>query len=128
MRYLLDTHTLIWYYDNFTKIPVSIIEEINNDKNQVFISSVSLWEIVIKININKLKLNFGINDLLANIDNKDFDIIQIEDAYLKIYLNLPLIHRDPFDRLIISTAIAEGLTILTHDKNIHKYNVNCLWY
>ena len=61
------------------------------------------------------------------IKNRDFDILQIEDAYLKGLSSLPYIHKDPFDRLIISTALAEDLTIMTIDENIHKYDVSWIW-
>jgi len=127
MRYLLDTHVIIWYFENLSKIPQEIYKIIDNRKNSIYISSVSLWEIAIKININKLNVRFTFDKLINDIKSGDFKILQIENEYLKKLAALPLIHKDPFDRLLVSTALAEDLTIITADDNIQRYNVSWIW-
>jgi len=91
------------------------------------ICAVSLWEIAIKMSLSKLELKLPFDEFLSNIKKSDFEILQIEDGYLKKLLELPFVHKDPFDRLIISTAIAEDLTIITIDENIQKYDVKWVW-
>ena len=80
-----------------------------------------------KINIGKLVLDCTLDELLAEINDNDFDILQIENEYLQKLSALPFIHKDPFDRLIIATALAEKLTIITADESIHKYDINWVW-
>ena len=79
------------------------------------------------MNIGKLKLNLTFDELLDNIKSRDFNILQIEDRYLKELSRLPFLHKDPFDRLIISSALAEDLTIITVDENIQNYGVSWIW-
>ena len=127
MRYLLDTHVVIWHFDDSPELSKKTKEIIDNPKNELYISSVSLWETAIKINIGKLDLDFTLDELLAEINDNDFDILQIENEYLQKLSALPFIHKDPFDRLIIATALAEDLTIITIDENIQKYDVKRIW-
>ena len=79
------------------------------------------------MNLGKLDLKLKLEELLNIIKNSDFNILQIEDEYLKELLNLPHIHKDPFGRLMIVVAISENLTIITIDENIQKYNVQWIW-
>ena len=127
MKYLLDTHAAIWYFEDSQKLSKKIIELIDNPENSIFICAVSIWETAIKMNLGKLKMRFSLGELLAAVKASDFDILQIEDTYLKLLFELPPIHKDPFDRLIVSSAIAEDLTIITADENIQKYNVQWIW-
>ena len=127
MGYLLDTHTIIWYFENSSELPQDIELLIDNIDNNVYVSSVSLWEITIKMSLGKLKLKISFTELLKIIKNRDFIILRIKDDYLNGLLELPYIHKDPFDRLLISTALAENLTIITIDENIQKYDLSWIW-
>jgi len=127
MKYILDSHAIIWMIENNVKMPSRIKDIIISPENTIYISSVSLWEIAIKMDLGKLTLNVSFDDLLEYIDIRDFDILQIKGDYLKGLSGLPYIHNDPFDRLIISTAVSENLTIITIDDNIQKYNVSWIW-
>jgi len=127
MKYLLDTHAVIWYSEDSPELPKKIIELIDNPVNSIYICSVSFWEIAIKTSLGKLDLHLPLDELLDNIRRRDFNILQIQDDYLKKLIDLPFIHKDPFDRLIISTACSEDLTIITTDENIKKYSVSWIW-
>lgn len=127
MRYLLDTHVVIWYFDDSPKLPEKIIEIIKNSESKLYISSISLWEIAIKMSLGKLDLNITLNELLSAVKNSDINILQIEDDYLQNISKLPFLHKDPFDRLIISTALTDDLTIITVDENIQKYDIPWIW-
>ena len=125
MKLLLDTHTLIWFSSNSEKIPQRILHELINPDNSLYISAVSLWEIVIKVGLGKLDISF--DNLLAKLANIEINILQIESTFLAKVMDLPYIHKDPFDRLIIATALVTDMTILTTDENIRKYDVSWMW-
>ena len=127
MKYLLDTHVLIWLAENSPKLPPEIKEHIVHPKNVIYISSASLWEITIKLNLRKLDFKFTLDELLDAIENSDFEMLHINNTHLKSLSVLPSLHKDPFDRLLIATAVADGLTIITIDENIKKYDVNWTW-
>ena len=127
MRYLLDTQVIIWLAENSYKLPLRIKEIVRRSENEIYISSVSLWEIAIKMNLGKLDIDFTLDELLIAVKENDFDILQIEDEYLQQLSDLPSIHKDPFDRLLIATTKAEGMSILTSDENIQKYDVKWAW-
>ena len=127
MKYLIDTHVIIWLAINSFELPKDIKELIELPENDIYICSASLWEIAIKVNLGKLDLKQPLDKLLNDIKTAGFNILQIEDEYVCNLLTLPYIHKDPFDRLIISTALAEGLTIITIDENIQKYDVPWIW-
>ena len=127
MKYLLDTHTIIWHFDDSAKLSKKAIEIADNPESRLYICSISIWEIAIKMNLGKLNLNFTLDKLFTAIKESDVDILQIEDEYLSRLSELPYIHKDPFDRLLISTALTEDLTIITIDENIQKYDVNWIW-
>ena len=127
MKCLLDTHALIWYFEDSPKIPEKIVRLIDSRFNRKYVCVVSLWEIAIKTNIGKLKMNFSFDDLLDEITNSDLVVLQIENDYLRQLSYLPPLHKDPFDRIIIATAITESLTIVTVDENIQKYDIPWVW-
>jgi len=127
MSYLLDTHALIWYFEDSADMPIGIVRIIDNPIFQKFICVASLWEIAIKSSIGKLDMRLSFDELLDVIEGSELSVVPIKNDYLKRLSNLPFIHKDPFDRLIIATALLESLTILTVDENIQKYNVPWIW-
>jgi len=127
MRYLLDTHAVVWYVRKVPNLPSKVEEIIDDESNRRYISSTSLWEIAIKVNLDKLQLNSTFDEFLGVIRSSKFEILQIRDEYLKRLSVLPFIHKDPFDRLLISTALVENLTIITADENVRKYSVPWVW-
>jgi len=127
MKYLLDTHAIIWLIEDSSKMPSEIKEIVKLPENDIFICSVSFWEIVIKMSLGKLSIGLPFDELLAHVKNSDIIILHIEDSYLKRLFELPFLHKDPFDRLIVSTAQADDLTIITIDDNIQKYDVSWVW-
>ena len=127
MRYLLDTHTLIWLIESSLKVSHKIKEALKFPGNSVYLSSASLWEIAIKTSIKRLDLRQPFEKLLSDLNSTNIIILQIENEYLKKVAALPVIHKDPFDRLLIATALAEDLTIITTDENIQKYDVPWVW-
>ena len=127
MRYLLDTHTLIWYMNDKTKLPKQIERIIDNPNITICISIVSIWEIVIKLCVKRLFIGFHINDIFDAIKCRNFVLLPVKKKHLNENLNLPLIHGDPFDRLLIATAISENMKFITSDKENQLYDVEWMW-
>ncbi|UTC91021.1 type II toxin-antitoxin system VapC family toxin [Treponema denticola] len=124
--YLLDTHTLLWFLKDSPKLSNRALEIITTE-NEIFFSIVSLWEIVIKKSIGKLDLNSSIQEIEDLCYEKDISLLQIKSKHLDKIMELPNIHNDPFDRLIISQSIIENLILITKDSNIPYYPVKTVW-
>lgn len=121
MRFLIDTHIFLFFINGDKSITKEIVNIINNPNTEKQISIVSLWEIVIKINIGKLKLKDNITSIYLLLSKFGIKIVSPNENTFKAYLSLPLIHKDPFDRMIISQAIADDLTLITDDQHIRNY-------
>jgi len=126
-RYLLDTHTAMWFLNGDEKLSKAAKETILNLSNIKYISIASAWEIAIKLSIKKLDIVKSTADFLHDAEENVFIIIPIAPASLSALETLPMIHRDPFDRLLIATAITEQMTLITDDENITKYEVSQIW-
>ena len=127
MDYLLDTHTLLWLIfdsDRLSSVAHEIILDRNNRKH---ISISTIWEISIKNRIGKLPLPDGLVPIFSEIEMNGFGIVEISRPCIEVYNKLPLLHRDPFDGIIIATAILGNMEIVTTDKNIQKYDVRWKW-
>ena len=125
MKYLIDTHVLLWaVYDS--KQLSEMARKILNDE-RCMISIASLWEISIKMSIGKLKLRQTVQELAEFCSRYGIDIVHITPAYCDTMRQLPFIHSDPFDRIIIATAKDNDYTILTKDGIIPKYDIRTVW-
>ena len=98
-----------------------------DSENKSYVSIASAWEVAIKVRTGKLHLDGGVSEFFNIIYQNGFDLLPITVRHLEIVETLPFIHRDPFDRLLVATAKAEGMTILTADENIHQYEVPTVW-
>jgi PIN domain nuclease of toxin-antitoxin system len=124
MKNLLDTHIVLWFL-NGERLSPMLCELITNGEN--YVSVVSLWEVAIKMNIKKYDFHGGFSAFRELVNKNGFIILPIKDEHMEKLFELPLLHRDPFDRLIVATAAVEGLQIITADENIQKYDVNWIW-
>jgi len=127
MKYLLDTHIVLWAAENYPALTERAKEIILDKSTEKYVSIASAWEVAIKLGTKKLSLDGGLPEFFRIIDNNGFDTLSIERDYLRYIPNLPDFHRDPFDRMLIATALSEDMTIITADENIHRYNVSWLW-
>lgn len=129
MRYLLDTHVLLWMRDNSPRLNRARWEPILfSGENEVFFSIVSLWEITIKSSIGKLAFEGEIEEFAATLDSyHSFRLLPIEPTHLGRLLKLPEHHGDPFDRLLIAQAIEIGAFAVTDDRNWKAYPVKVRW-
>jgi PIN domain nuclease of toxin-antitoxin system len=124
--YIIDTHALLWYLRDSAELS-DMVHKIIDNEERIFTSIASFWEIAIKHSIGKLDLEFSISQIENLCIEKDITILPIKSMHLDILANLPKIHSDPFDRLIICQAITEKLMIITRDTIIPQYNVTTIW-
>ena len=127
MNYLLDTHTLIWFLNGDSKISKKAKNIIENENFKKYVSSATIWEIAIKLSLKKIKFDMSFNEFLNLIEDNNFEFIYINSKTALLVSELEFIHRDPFDRLIIAQALDQGLTIITKDYLIKKYDVVSTW-
>ena len=121
MNLLLDTCTLLWWVGGDT-VTAEAAEAIADPGNDVWVSVASIWEISIKRSIGKLTVR---GDLDAAVD-EDFEHLPISAAHARLAGRLPRHHRDPFDRMLVAQAQAQGLTLVTRDRAIRKYDASFL--
>ena len=117
-RYLLDTHTFLWWLDDDQKLSSRAYDAINDEKNTIYVSAAVSWEIVIKR--AKGQLNFK-GDVEQEIVKQDFLPLTISHKHAQHIETLSSIHQDPFDRIMIAQAQLEKLILITHDRTILKY-------
>ncbi len=127
MKYLLDTHIFIWWTINNPRLSDSAAEIISDSDNLIYVSSASTWEIVIKSSVGKIALpGSPENFIREQLGINDFNILNIKVDHTLGILALPMLHKDPFDRVLIAQAKFEDLIIITDDSLIKQYDVNVL--
>ena len=124
---LLDTHAAIWFFKDITKLSNPAATAIYNLDNMIYVSMASVWELAIKLGTGKLTLEGGIDSFIEAIHKNNFRLLEISLAHIKTVKGLPLIHRDPFDRMLVAQAMAACMDIITIDENILKYDVGVIW-
>ncbi len=120
MKYLLDTHVLLWWLTEPEKIKLKAREIIRNRSNHIVVSSASFWEMAIKKSIGKLTLP---HNLLEAVAAENFKLLPIMPEESLGVADLPFLHSDPFDRLLIMQAKLNDLIIITKDSKIAEYPV-----
>jgi PIN domain nuclease of toxin-antitoxin system len=123
MNILLDTHVLIWALENNPRLSGRACSAIVEGRNMVYISAVSVWEISIKRALGKLRTP---DNLLEEISLHRFSLLDISGRHAEAAGALPMIHRDPFDRMLVAQCRLEKLTLITADQNIGAYDVSII--
>ena len=124
MKLLLDTHIFLWYISGDKSLPDYMLDAIADPNNEVYLSVVSLWEIIIKYQIGKLPLPQPPESYIpAARQRHQIESLPVDEASVIQLANLLPIHRDPFDRLLICQTLEHGMTLVTVDNDIQKYPV-----
>ncbi|MBQ5849163.1 MAG: type II toxin-antitoxin system VapC family toxin [Treponema sp.] len=133
MKYLLDTHTFIWSIMDSSKLSEKVRTIIENPNNEIFVSGITFWEIAIKTQIGKMKFeNFNILHLPNIATQYGFSIFTPSAYDYVTYNELPLVesHKDPFDRMLIHSALKNNLILLSKDESFAHYEefgLQLLW-
>ena len=118
MRYLLDTHVVLWWLTEPEKIHIKAKKIIRDRSNEILISSASFWEMAIKKSIGRLTMP---HNLLETVAIEGFKILPVMPEECIGVADLPLLHADPFDRLLVLQAKLYNLVIITRDEKIAEY-------
>jgi PIN domain nuclease of toxin-antitoxin system len=127
MKLLLDTHTFLWWDSNPDRIPARTIALIQQSSNQVLLSLVTPWEIQIKTQLGKLSLQAPLSNIIRQQTENGISILPITLPHILELDELPLHHKDPFDRLLIAQSRVEKATLVSCDSILEKYDCQVLW-
>ncbi|NOY93789.1 MAG: type II toxin-antitoxin system VapC family toxin [Deltaproteobacteria bacterium] len=128
MRYLLDTHTFLWMRHSPSRLGERARAVASDVDSALLLSDVSVWEMAIKLSIGKLKLMEPLAQIVREAHEKNgIERLPIEQAHILRVEQLPLHHRDPFDRLLAAQALIEGLTVSSRDRSFDRYGVKRIW-
>ncbi len=128
MRVLLDTDVFLWWITDDPKLPLSVRKIIADGKNELFFSAASCSEIAMKAHLGRINLpdkpDAFISDQMSINGVKS---LPIQASHALHVFNLPTLHTDPFDRIIVAQAKLEGLAVITSDTLFTKYNIEVIW-
>jgi PIN domain nuclease of toxin-antitoxin system len=124
VRVLIDSHAFLWWSEASPALGSAASAAIADPANEVLISVAALWELTIKASSGKLSLPADLETLAAS---EGFAVLSIAFSHLRRLAGLPRLHRDPFDRMMIAQALAEGIPIATGDRVFAAYGVQVVW-
>ena len=128
MQVLLDTHVFLWWIDDDTRLSERARSIITDGTNELFMSVVSSWEIAIKAQLGKLDLPANLEQFISKqLDENHITIMPIQLTHTLAIYRLPLLHRDPFDRMLVTQSRFENIPLLTTDPLIKQYVVKSIW-
>jgi PIN domain nuclease of toxin-antitoxin system len=120
---LLDTNVLLWFFAGDERLSLRARQAIESDPGDYFVSTVSFWEVAIKRQIGKLTADI---DMPNAVDDAGFMTLDMLTRHIYVYEELPLLHRDPFDRMLVAQAKVERITLLTADTRLKDYDIKVI--
>lgn len=128
MKLLLDTHTFIWWDSDPNRLSRQALALLEDQKSILLLSVTSIWEMQIKSQLGKLKLNLPLAEIVESQQRTNkIEILPINQAHAFALDNLPILHKDPFDRMLIAQANVEDAVLVTGDPIIAQYQVKHAW-
>ncbi len=128
MKVLLDTHAFLWWIEDNPQLSSPAREIIRDGANQVYLSAASGWEMVIKARLNKLKLPAEPARFIAEqLTHNAFHSLPIRLSHALHVFHLPLLHRDPFDRILAAQSLLEKMPLVTADPQLAAYGIEVVW-
>ena len=128
MKLLLDTHTFIWWDNDPARLSQQVLELCHDQTNILILSVVTVWEMQIKSQLGKLALNLSLFELVQTQQTtNDIQLLPVTLEHVLAIDDLPLHHKDPFDRLLIAQANIEGAILLSKDAAFSLYSVQVVW-
>jgi PIN domain nuclease of toxin-antitoxin system len=127
MKYLLDTHALIWALEDNDKLSVAARKIIDDENNAIFVSIASLWEMAIKLSRGKLALSQSLEEIIASLEKQAVSLLSVHPAHILKLLDLPFEHNDPFDRIMIAQCLQEEMKFISNEALFLRYGVDRVW-
>ena len=123
MKYLLDTNVVIWLSIDLARIPKAVLHALENPENELYVSTVSFWELTIKQTLGKLDGAIRFDQAGERHGIRE---LPVNSRFMAVLRELPLLHGDPFDRMLVAQAITDGMTLVTADSRLADYPVSIL--
>lgn len=127
MRIVLDTHALVWWFNDPDKLSRRALAILSNPNNTVLVSAAVAWELAIKTNLGRFQTPAFVSELAVHVAEEGFVELPISIEQATRAGFLPLHHRDPFDRLLVAQAQALNVPILSSDAALERYDVRRIW-
>ena len=128
MNVLLDSHALVWYLLHDDRLPEWIFDLLEDRSTRVTVSVASIWELMMKAVAGRLRLPVEPASFLVDVPlEAGFRLLDVQPRHVAMLSELPQIHRDPFDRMLIAQALVEDLDLVTSDETLRSYPVRSLW-
>jgi len=128
MRLLLDTQAFLWWDDSPERLSAAAQAAIKDPANELLLSVVSVWEMAIKMQLGKLRLTTPLAERISSQQARNqFAVLPVELRHTLQLTELPLHHKDPFDRLLVAQAQVEGAALVSGDAALRHYAVTILW-
>jgi PIN domain nuclease of toxin-antitoxin system len=121
MNLLVDTHLLLWASTEPLKMPKAAFDLMADPQNSLWFSAASIWEVAIKHSLNRASFHVDPGPLRAGLQQMGYEELPIEGRNVIGLIGMPYLHSDPFDRLLLAQAMTEGLTLLTSDHDLARY-------
>lgn len=128
MKFLLDTHTFLWFIANNPELSKAAKELLEDSDTELFLSYASLWEIAIKVSLGKLSLPEPFEVFVAEqLEVNSIELLSFSLKHISAVVSLPFHHRDPFDRLLAAQSLTEAIPLVSRDTIFDEYRVNRHW-
>ena len=124
MKLLLDTHVLLWALEDSPRLPLSIRDLIIDEKNEIYVSTISLWEIAIKHKKNPSNMPYSAEEIRNYCQRAGYIFLSLNLDNVTIYEKYDFsVHQDPFDQMLVSQSATHNMRLLTHDDKLKLYGV-----
>lgn len=128
MRYLIDTHCFLWHFLDAARLSADARRVLTDPLSDLTLSAASIWELVIKERIGKLRLPEQVNDFVdTRVAILGCGVLAVGQPHIRALAGLEMHHRDPFDRMLVAQAVHEDMTLITADDQLRAYGVPVLW-
>jgi len=128
MRLLLDTQAVLWFRAGDPRLSNAAREAIESPENSLMFSMAGLWELAIKISLRRLHLTYTLHEFVQQrLPESAIQLLDITPEHVYELLNLPLHHRDPFDRLMMAQCLADGINFVSADAELDAYGITRIW-
>jgi len=124
MRILLDTHIILWAVTDSPKLPDAAREMIQDERNRIYFSSASIWEVAIKHSLASGQIPVSSRELLQYVRQSGYEELPVSAEHAATVESLPPVHKDPFDRILVAQAFSEPMRLLTHDWMLGQYGAS----